>query len=310
MSDLATIEVSALRQTDGVELWERHNAEALVGLACQVPAGRLFHAQEVNLQLERVHLARVRSTPHTVVRDRATVEQHPSNSLVVYAALRGEASWEQGGSRRILNPGDMVVCDADQPFRRGFSQGLEELAVKVRRDAFLEATGLSTLEEPHFVSASGPEANSYARALVRLVGRGLKQDMVAADEQTIIELVSVVAARGRVGLPTAHRAAARAFIDDHLSDPTLSATEVAAGAGISERHLSRLFAEAGSSIPQHILSRRLELAHTMLKRPESRHLRVAELAAQCGFTSTAYFSETFKRQFGATPGSVRRSTTS
>jgi AraC-like DNA-binding protein len=104
----------------------------------------------------------------------------------------------------------------------------------------------------------------------------------------------------------AHRAAAGAFIDDHLTDPTLSATAVATGAGISERHLSRLFAASGTSVPQHILARRLDLAHSLLRSPSTRGERVVDLAARCGFTSTAYFAETFKRRFGATASDVRQ----
>jgi AraC-like DNA-binding protein len=301
-----TFEVSGLRDPRGVESWERHNATALVGLTCRVPSTVPFRAQEVNLQLDRLHLARVQGTPHAVVRDDAMVANRPGDSIVVYAALRGEALWEHAGSRRVVRPGQLLVCDVDRPFIRGFGHGLDELAVKVRRDAFTELTGMTTVDAPLFLDAAGADANPYARALVRLVGRAVSRSAVPADERTILELVSVLASGGQIGLPVAHRAAARAFIDDHLTDPTLSAADVAAGAGISERHLSRLFAETGISLPQHVLARRLDLAHSVLRHPETRDLRVVDVAARCGFTSAAYFSETFKRRFGATAGEVRR----
>ena len=304
-----TFEVSGLPQDRGVEVWERHNAAALIGLTCLVPANVPFRARETNLQLDRLHLARVQGTPHAVLRDEAMVSRRPGDSIVVYAALRGEAVWEHAGSRRIVRPGQLLVCDVDRPFLRGFGHGLEELAVKVRRDAFTELTGMATVVSPLFLDAAGAGANPYARALVRLVGRAVGRSAVPADERTILELVSVLATGGRVGLPVAHRAAARAFIDDHLTDPSLSAADVANGAGISERHLSRLFAESGASIPEHILARRLDLAHTVLRRPDTRDLRVVDVAARCGFTSTAYFSETFKRRFGSTAGYVRRTAT-
>jgi AraC-like DNA-binding protein len=304
-----TFEVSGPWQDRGVEAWERHNAAALVGLACRVPANVPFRAREINLQLDRLHLARVQGTPHAVVRDDAMVSRRPGDAIVVYAALRGDALWEHAGSRRIVRPGQLLVCDVDRPFLRGFGHGLEELAVKVQRDAFTELTGMTTVDSPLFLDAAGREANPYARALVRLVGRAVGRSAVPADERTILELVSVLATGGRVGLPVAHRAAARAFIDDRLTDPSLSAADVANGAGISERHLSRLFAETGSSIPEHILARRLDLAHTLLRRPDTRDLRVADVAARCGFTSTAYFSETFKRRFGSTAGELRRTAT-
>lgn len=289
-----------------VDVWEHHNAVALVELACRVPSHLPFRAREVNLQLDRLHLARVQGTPHAVARDQALVNNRPLDAIVVYAALRGEALWKQAGASRIVRPGQLVVCDIDQPFSRSFGQGLEELVVKVQRDAFTELTGQATIDAPIFLDAAGNGANPYARALVSLVGRAVGRSLLPADERTILELVSVLATGGRIGLPVAHRAAARAFIDDHLTDPCLSAADVARGTGISERHLSRLFAQTGTSVPQHVLARRLDLAHSWLCGPAAHELRIADIAARCGFTSTAYFSEAFKRRFGATASDVRR----
>jgi AraC-like DNA-binding protein len=293
----ATAQIETDRQ---VELWERHNAESLIALACRPPAGRSFAATEVNLQLERAHLARVRGTRHLVERSDAMVEARPADSIAVYVTIMGEAVFEQDGQRRVLRPGQLLVCDADRPFLRAFGHGLDELAVKVPRAEFTQLTGLTTVRTPVVVDA---EENPHGRALARLVARAVRPDRpVPADEQAVLELVAVLA--GHVDLPVAHRAAARAFIEEHLADPTLSAGDVAAGTGVSERHLSRLFAAAGTSVPRHILSRRLDAAYSVLT--GGNDLRTAEVAARCGFTSVAYFSQTFRRRFGVPAGQVRR----
>ncbi len=301
-----TFEVTSAGDQRVVEVWERHNAMALVELACRVPPSATFRAREVNLQLERLHLARVQGTPHAVVRDHALVSGRPLEAIVVYAALRGEALWRQAGTRCVVRPGQLLACDVDRPFSRSFGHGLDELAIKVPRHAFTDLTGLAAIDAPVLVDTAGPDANPHAQALVRLVGRAVGGFVGPADDRAILELVSVLATGGRVGLPVAHRAAARAFIDDHLTDASLSARDVAAGTGISERHLSRLFAQTGVSLPQHVLSRRLDLAYSLLCRADAGRLRVADIAARCGFTSTAYFSDTFKRRFGATASDVRR----
>jgi AraC-like DNA-binding protein len=298
-------EIAALPEIDVVAAWERHNAQSLVELACRVPDDIQFRAKEVNLQLDRLHLALVQGTPHAVERDEPMVRNRPSDAIVVYAALRGDALWEHAGSRRMVRPGQVLVCDVDRPFFRGFGHGLAELAVKVPRSAFAEITGMTTVKTPLVVDAVGAGADPHARALVRLVGRSVGRAAVPADERTILELVSVLATSGRVGLPVAHRAAARVFIDDHLTDPSLSAADVAAASGFSERHLSRLFAETGASVPQHILARRLDLAYSLLVRPENSGRRIVDLATECGFTSVAYFGEAFKRRFGTTAGDAR-----
>ncbi|MEU6699937.1 hypothetical protein [Pseudonocardia sp. NPDC046786] len=45
-----------------------------------------------------------------------------------------------------------------------------------------------------------------------------------------------------------HRALSQSYVERHLTDPGLSAPQVAAAAGISVRHLSRVFAAAGTRI--------------------------------------------------------------
>jgi AraC-like DNA-binding protein len=106
---------------------------------------------------------------------------------------------------------------------------------------------------------------------------------------------------------TVHLANARAFIEDHLTDPALSASRVAAGIGISERHLSRAFAATGTSLPRFVLVRRLERAHArLLAHPGT----IAEVAAHCGFGSAAYFSAAFRAHFGVRASDVRKSAVS
>lgn len=298
----ATAQIEPDRQ---VELWERHNAESLIALACRPPVTGSFAAVEVNLQLERVHLARVRGTRHVVERSAELVEAKPTEAIAVYMTLTGEAVFEQNGHRRVLRPGQLLVCDADRPFLRGFGRGLEELAVKVPRSEFSALTGLATVPTPVVVDV-GPGENPHGRALARLAGRAVRRDRpVPADEQAVVELVSVLAASDHVGLPVAHRAAARAFIEEHFTDPTLRAADIASGTGISERHLSRLFAAVGTSVPGHILSRRLDAAYSMLTSEPTRGLRTSDVAARCGFTSLAYFSRTFRERFHITAGEVR-----
>lgn len=302
----ATVQVEADRQ---VELWERHNAESLIALACRPPAARPFKAAEVNLQLDQVHLARVRGTRHLVERSADLVEATPAEAIAVYVTIMGEAVFEQDGQRRVLRPGQLLACDADRPFVRGFGHGLDELAVKVPRPAFSALTGLATVRTPVVVDA-GPGQNPYGQALARLVARAVRRESpVPADEQAVVELVAVLATSGHVGLPVAHRAAARAFIEEHFTNPMLSAADIASGTGISERHLSRLFAAAGTSVPRHILSRRLDAAYSMLTGDAARALRTAEVAARCGFTSMTYFSQAFRKRFGVTAGEARRGPT-
>ncbi len=296
-----------------IELWEGHNAAALIGLSCH--SAMPLEATEVNVPLGRVQLARVTGSPHLVERSAALIRREPAGAVAVYATLRGQAWFRDEDGTRELRPGQLLICDADRPFARGFARGLEELAIKVPRESFAAPPRSTALGHGPVVTAFAPGHDPYARALARLADRATRPGYrVTADQGVLIDLVAVLASgpgadRG-AGRAAALRAAAYGFIEDHLADPGLGAARIAAAIGVSERHLSRVLAAGGMTVPRLVRSRRLELAYAMLTgagpADPGRAPAVAEVAARCGFTSAAYFSHAFRERFGLRAGEVRR----
>lgn len=296
----ATSGVPAARR---VELWESHNAAALVGL--EVRTGRPLDATEVNVRLPQARLARVSGSAHAVERTAAVIGRSPADSVAVYLTLRGDARFTWPGGRHRLGPGDALLCETDRLFTREFPRGLTELVITVPRSA-LAARAAARLATPVVVSFGAPvtgrhadaPGGQYARALSRIAGDATRADRpLTPDEGTVLDLVAVLAGGRNAARATAHRAAARAYVEEHLTDPNLGADEIAAAVGLSDRQLSRVFAADGTSVPRHILGRRLELAHAILAdRGTAR--AVADVAARCGFTSAAYFSHAFRQRFG------------
>jgi AraC-like DNA-binding protein len=305
-ADLAprAFSTSGLPAARRVELWETHNATALIGL--DVQTSEPLSAIELNLHLPRVDLARVRGSAHVVRRTRKVIERSPTSAIAVYLTLQGDASFECADRTYALRPGNVLVCDTDQPFARGFKYGLEELVIKADREALPD---IPQLGRPVIASFRDNGAvDRYARALATITSRAARTEQsFPADEGTVLDLIAVLAG-GRAAAPaTAHRAAARSYIEEHLTNPGLGAADVAAAIGISERQLSRIFAADGTSIPRHILSRRLHLAYTLLSAGQATHGTVADIAARCGFTSVTYFSHVFRQHFGHRATEVRRS---
>ncbi|WP_436535280.1 helix-turn-helix domain-containing protein [Actinoplanes sp. HUAS TT8] len=284
-----------------IELWEDHNRDALIGLRCRVLGEQPFDGTELNLRLDRIQLARVHGNSHVVERPAEVIRKNPADAIAVYLAIRGEAFFYHDDGVFTLHPGQALVCDADRPFMRGFSRGLEELAIKVPRATFREVTGLDALHAP-LVS----EGDVAARTLARLTDRALRLD--EADEETMLHLLTSLTGRSPADPGRVHLANARAFIEDHLTDSGLNALRVAAGIGISERHLSRAFASTGKSLPQYVLGRRLERARALLLAAPG--TSVAEAATRCGFGSATYFSQAFRAHFGITAADVRRTSPS
>lgn len=136
--------------------------------------------------------------------------------------------------------------------------------------------------------------------------------MVIHDTATTAHATAFVPRQTIIWQPTSpaesHRAAARAYIGEHLTDPSLSAARVAQAIGVSERHLSRVFAEQGGSVPRYIRRCRLDRAHRLLLSPAGAAMSIGQIAAATGFTSPTHFSHVFSRQYGIRASDLRRIT--
>ncbi|WP_285100442.1 helix-turn-helix domain-containing protein [Promicromonospora sp. MEB111] len=296
-----------------IELWEEHNADALVALQCRMfEDDSALEASEANLQLDRLHLAHVEANPHAVERTARTVRTRPTESVALYFTLRGEAFFYHDDGVRMLRPGQLLVCDADRPFLRGFSQGLEELAVKVPYDVFRAAGGTMprTAQVIEFGTPSPSGGNAHAAALAELVARAVGPDGDgAADEDAVLDLVTAVLVRplgSGAQAAGAHFAAAERYVRRWLRDPTMSARRIADAIGLSERQLSRVLAEHGTSVPRLVARRRVEMASRMLRMPSYAEQTVEAIGRRCGFSSAAQFSRVFREQSGMSPSEARR----
>jgi len=314
---------SGLPAARRVELWESHNAAALIGLTVRAPDS--LDAAELNVQLPRARLARVTGSAHSVERTLDLIRRCPADSVVVFLTLRGQALFTADGVALERRRGDALAWETDRPFARTFARGLEELVVTIPwAELIARSESPKLMADPVVTSFGAPAATGsagagsprsaawgrpdpYARALAKIAGRATRADRpLRPDERTVLDLVAAIAAGPRAAHAAAHRAAARSYIEERLTDPALCAAEIASAAGISERQLSRLFAADGRSVPGHILGRRLELARSILSAPCAP--AVAEVAAQCGFTSATYFSHAFRQHFGHRAGDLRRET--
>ncbi|SIR95349.1 transcriptional regulator, AraC family [Micromonospora avicenniae] len=286
-----------------IALWEDHNVQALIGLRCHTLGEAPFDGTELNLQLEQMQLARVRSNPHVVERPAELIRKHPADAVAVYLTLVGEAFFYHDDGVLTLRPGQVLICDADRPFMRGFSHGLEELAIKVPRPLFRDLTGLDSLSAPLVRDFNRGDVS--ARTFARLIDRALRPEGgEPLDERIALDLLASMTGSHPINLGTVHLANARTFIEDHLTDSGLTAARVAAGIGISDRHLSRAFAATGTTVPQFVLARRLERARALLG--SSPQIPVGEVAARCGFGSATHFAQAFRTRFGMRPTDLRQ----
>jgi AraC-like DNA-binding protein len=286
--------------------WQEHLSRALLEMRCRSLKPAEFEGTTINLQLTHTHLAHIKTaTPAVVERRPQMIRQCPADAIVLQFVLAGEAFVFEDDGIRVLQPGQLLVCDADQPFIGGFSAGYRELVLKVSRHAFHQATGLTRVEAPFFKPFSSRHG-AVATSLAERVRDALRPSDVPLPEDELLRLVGAMWRPDAQAQSSTYLASARSFIDSRLSDDTLCAAEIAAAVGISPRHLSRVFSGAGSTVPQYVLGRRLDAARNMLDQPSCASMTIGEISARCGFRSNAYFSTTFTARFGHRPSDVRR----
>jgi AraC family transcriptional regulator len=91
---------------------------------------------------------------------------------------------------------------------------------------------------------------------------------------------------------------------DSRPDAHLTVDELAREAGLSPAHFARAFKKTIGRAPhQHMMGLRLEHARSLLDMPDA---ALSDVALRTGFADQAHFTRFFKRQFGITPGALRR----
>ncbi|MXX89600.1 MAG: GlxA family transcriptional regulator [Boseongicola sp. SB0677_bin_26] len=107
----------------------------------------------------------------------------------------------------------------------------------------------------------------------------------------------------RLGSNSPHLVEAVSAMEDHIADP-LSLSQLAMVAGVTPRHLNRLFAERlGRSTMAYYREMRLDVAQRLIKNTP---MSIAEVSEATGFATSSHFSGAYRRNFGASPRGVRR----
>ncbi|MEU2250451.1 AraC family transcriptional regulator [Streptomyces sp. NPDC019224] len=106
------------------------------------------------------------------------------------------------------------------------------------------------------------------------------------------------------GAGTRHPAlrAAQEYIEERLAGP-LTVPEIAAVAGVSHTHLTRLFREGtGDTVVGHVRRRRMERARHLL---EASTLAIPAIATTVGIPDLQAFNKVCRKELGASPRAVR-----
>lgn len=104
--------------------------------------------------------------------------------------------------------------------------------------------------------------------------------------------------------PARYLLRAKDFVDAHYADP-ITVEDLAAAAGLSRAHFSRMFRRTFGESPRgYLQSRRLERAAALLRYTDR---SVADICVMVGLQSIGTFTTSFARVYGRPPGAYRAS---
>lgn len=304
--------------------------DSLASTACAMRLGAreetdILRARFNYVRLGSVNLLHYRAMGfHMAERTRAHILQDDARYFLLCIPLCARYTVSYRGHVEEVPSRSFVFLPTDTPFetiQRGMTRHSEFEAAVLRLPAAPLRTRIPTIDDlcGHFIRMTPSMAGAIRATLDwalsvgtldeatgEAVGAGLLEMFCAYAERTAD--VSAKVRQGRSSLErTLERA--KAFIEAHLADASLSATDVARYCRVSTRYLHTAFASQSDSAWHYIRERRLQRCQQALRDDAQSHRTVAEIAASWGLTDPCHFSKAYKSRFGVAPSGDRRSHT-
>ncbi|QNA84964.1 helix-turn-helix domain-containing protein [Sphingomonas sp. So64.6b] len=303
------LETARLSPAAALTLW-RESIGALYDVrACAGEAAR-FHFRAEAYHFGEIVLTAYRSSAQTFDRSRARIGRDGIDHITLQFCLSGRHGRRDGWGGRDAGPGDLLVADLAQPQATETSD-FDSLNLTVPRRLLAPLLDAPDEQNLRRVSGTGP-----LPALLRNHLIGLFQSaplMSGREAEAVVRPTLALAAavlnsetplEHAAGLDPILTAQIRRFLSEEAASAVLTAEQVAAHFGISQRKLSYLMEPHGgfaSCLREH----RLHLAYTMLRNPAQRGTAIADVAQSCGFAWRTNFARTFRRRYGMTPQETR-----
>ncbi|KAB0569875.1 transcriptional regulator FeaR [Pseudomonas palleroniana] len=298
---------------DGLDSWNSELRAACGHFDTELAFNRSLFIGEIH-NLPR-GLAILRTNAGLITRPAHHADHDNDQECFLVSQRSGYSQIVQNGQTLQLAPGEMLLMD---------SVG----SIEITPFGLIEHASLS-LARAEVCKHVGGDARAFGKiSSTKACGRMLhvlmdqlcKDDSedgggeVEALQAAFVSLLSSALEQGDEcceGVAALHgnnlRSYVQKVIDESLSQPGLSPIGLANRLNISVRQLYRLFEEQDDSVCRYIQRARLKRSADDLTNPFLRSESITSIAYKWGFTDSAHFSRSFKKQFEVSPKDFRSS---
>jgi AraC-like DNA-binding protein len=238
-----------------------------------------------------------------------TIAARGTDQILVVCYRQGHFELTTGGETRRVEAGQLAFIDLSQPVAIA-APSVDNICLAVSRRK-LEAA-VPFLDGAHgFVRPEDALSKLLRGMLEEIVAVGPTLSVVDARGIAAAALQLVVAcleplSRQPVdgGRNTVSLVSIRAFIEQHLLDPTLEPKTLIEAFGTTRSTLYRLFEPLGG-VSAYIAQRRLYHAFRLLSDTRTPRGRISKLATELGYSHPSGFTRAFKDTFGLSPKDVQ-----
>jgi AraC family transcriptional activator of tynA and feaB len=298
--------------SDRLDAW-RYNASQICGnCRFQFPKRYSFRGSIERRQLAGLELTRFCSSPLSFAKFPVVSAGSEKRSCIVITQLNGVRRYSQENTLAVLKPGDTTLIDSGLPWTSDCPSDCARLYLRVPWWLMQDRLRISSLPIVRPISGAFGLGATLFRLATSLYHEAdmLTEDEGAAAIDAYMEILSACLGRAESRLPSVSHGTELSlrigkYIETHLTEPGLGPRDIASAAGISVRHLHRLFSLGGRTVGDWIRRQRLEQCRSDLADPHFRERTITEIAFFWGFNDSAHFSRSFKRQFGVCPRTFR-----
>lgn len=307
---LGAINLAApVRRTAKLDQWNAIVGDTFPG--CAVDADRPhFEGKLAACKIGSIGLVRIRAQRSKVRRWLNDAPSKRTGSAFLHLQVAGTGVNRQAGRETTIRAGGAALCDPDRGYGVDFVTPYELFVFD------LPVSDIA-LRQPAFDldrAAGQPIDQNCSRLLIAFIRAAWSQIGALADDCDWRECVA------RVGLDLALRAIGQSIepaaagagaelcrmVMDHvrqnLFDPDLRTSSIARALGVSPRSVQSTFERLSTTAGAFILERRLRHAAERL-RAERGRVSITQVAFDCGFNDSSYFSRCFHNAYGVSPRS-------